>query len=117
MNLSDFKLEESEQPDEVDFSLADGIFIKSGLFKRANRLVPQHSHEHDHTSFIATGSVNAWCDDEYLGAFVAPASIFIKKHCKHTFLTLQENTLILCIHNISRSGIIDIHDLHEVTFP
>lgn len=117
MNLSEIKLEESEQPDEVDFSLADGIFIKSGLFKRANRIVPQHSHEYDHTSFIATGAVNAWCEDEFMGHFVAPASIFIKAHCKHTFQTTEPDTLVMCIHNISRTGMIDLHDLHEVSFP
>jgi hypothetical protein len=116
MNLpNDF--EESEQPDSVEFQLADGIFVKSGLFKRTGRIVPQHSHDHDHSSFIATGGVLAWADSEFLGAFEAPCSIFIKAHVKHTFKTTKDNTLILCIHNVSRTGLIDIHELHEVRFP
>lgn len=116
MKLDDLNFEESEQPDETNFSLADGIFIKSGLFKRANRIIPQHSHEYDHTSFIATGAIRAWCDGDYIGEYHAPVSIFIKKRCKHTFQTLRDNTLILCIHNISLTGMIDLHELHEVKF-
>lgn len=117
MNLSDLELGPSEQPDEINFSLADGIFIKSGLFKLPNRVIPQHSHDYDHSSFIATGAVNAWCEGVYLGHFKAPCSIFIPKHKKHTFQTTEPNTLVLCIHNVSRTGIIDVHDLHEVSFP
>ena len=112
---SDF--EESEQPDSVEFQLADGIFVKSGHFARAGRIVPQHAHEHDHSSFIATGGALAWSGDEFLGTFDAPCSIFIKAKVKHTFKTTKDNTLILCIHNVSRTGLVDIHELHEVRFP
>lgn len=108
---------EEIQPDEINFSLADDIFIKSGLFKKIPAFVPQHSHEYDHTSFIAAGSVNVWCDGEDMGVFRAPAPILIKARCKHMFEILEENTLILCIHNIARTGLIEIHDLHELTFP
>lgn len=107
----------TEQPDEINFSLADDIFIKSGLFKKSGTVIPQHSHDYDHTSFIATGAVQAWCDDELLGIYTAPSSIFIKAKAKHTFLTTQDNTTILCIHNVSRNGMVDIHDLHNITFP
>lgn len=105
---------EIQQPDEIEFYLADDIFIKSGMFHKAGTVIPQHSHEYDHTSFIASGGVQAWCEDEYLGAFSAPAGIFIEKHKKHKFITLQDNTTLLCIHNISRNGMIDVHELHEL---
>lgn len=117
MRLEDIELEEGEQPDSMEFALADGIFIKSGHFRLAGAVVPQHSHEHDHTSFIATGAVLVWCDGDYLGEYRAPCQILIKAHTKHTFRTLEDNTLILCIHNISRTGDIEIHDLHELSFP
>lgn len=117
MKLSDIEITEIEQPDSVEFHLADDVFIKSGSFSKENTVIPQHSHEYDHTSFIARGSVRAWCEDEYLGVFNAPCSIFIKAHAKHTFQTLEPETLILCIHNISRNGLVDIHELHELTLP
>lgn len=102
------------QPKVINFHLADDVFIKSGTFKDIGTIIPQHSHEYDHTSFIATGAVQVWCDDEYLGIYNAPQGILIKKHAKHRFVTLEENTTILCIHNISRNGMIEIHDLHEL---
>ncbi len=100
MILTDIELEESEQPDSVEFSLSDNIFVKSGLFIRSGRIVPQHSHEYDHTTLVATGAVMAWCDDAYMGEFEAPCPIFIKAGCKHVFKTTKDNTLIYCIHNI-----------------
>jgi len=99
----------------IDFHLADDIFIKSGLFKDAGSVIKQHSHEYNHTSFIATGAVNVWCDGEYFGEYKSPIGILIKKHAKHTFITTEPNTTILCIHNISRNGMIEIHDLHELS--
>lgn len=117
MTLDALELEPCEQPEEQNFQLADGIFIKAGLFKKEQTVIPQHSHEYDHTSFIATGAVDAWADDEYLGRFDAPAAIFIAAKRKHTFVTLKPDTQIFCIHNISRNGQIDIHDLHELHFP
>lgn len=117
MKLEYSKAENIDQPDVEEFHLADGVFIKSGLFKQTGVIVAQHSHEYDHTSFIATGAVRAWRDGEYIGEFFAPTSIFIKAKCKHAFEIASPNTLIMCIHNISRNGMIDIHELHELSFP
>lgn len=103
------------EPKVLEFYLADDVFIQSGLFEEVGTRIPQHSHEYDHTSFIATGAVRVWCDDMDLGEFHSPCGILIKKQTKHTFVTLEPNTTILCIHNISRNGMIEIHDLHELT--
>lgn len=105
---------DTAQPESTEFRLADDIFVKSGLFQKG-QVVPQHSHEYDHSTFIASGSLLAWREKEFLGEFCAPCSIFIKKHNKHTFEVTTENTMILCIHNISRSGVVDIHELHELS--
>lgn len=116
MMPSDMELEASEQPDSVEFSFEDGVFVKSGFFKLAGRIVPQHSHDYPHATFIATGSVAAWAGEEYLGEFHAPSHIPIKAKTKHLFKTLEDNTLIYCIHNVMRNGMVDIHELHEVSF-
>lgn len=105
------------EPEVMEFFLADDVFIKSGLFEEVGTRIPQHSHEYDHTSFIATGAVQVWCDDEYIGEYKSPTGVFIKKHAKHKFVTTEPNTTILCIHNIARNGTVDIHDLHELTMP
>lgn len=90
---------------EVEFSMSDGIFIKQMLMRDAGIFVPQHSHKYDHTSMLAAGSISVWCDDVYVGDFVAPRPINIKAGTKHTFKSLEPNTIIYCIHNTRDHGI------------
>ncbi|WOF74131.1 hypothetical protein QMT40_001778 [Parvibaculaceae bacterium PLY_AMNH_Bact1] len=106
--------EDIEQPIRLDFTTADGVAIVSMDIPKRNTLVPQHAHEYDHTSMLARGSVKAWKDGDLLGEFVAPCSIFIEANEKHAFLSLEDNTLIYCIHNTSRSGVIDIKEEHNL---
>ena len=89
---------QSEQPPNWEHSTVDGVFIKQMFLKLKGTVVPQHSHRYDHTSMLATGAVRVWAEGEYLGIFKAPSPIFIKALIKHTFKTLEDNTLIYCIH-------------------
>jgi quercetin dioxygenase-like cupin family protein len=62
-------------------------------------LLPQHSHRHPHISYVASGVVRVWCEDEQLGDFAAPCAIKIAAYKMHSFLTLTDNVTILCLHN------------------
>lgn len=103
-----------EQPPDISFAEEDGIFIKQMYLREALTAVPQHAHEYDHVSMLAVGSVRVWTDGKLIGDFKAPQPIVIKAKSKHTFLSLEPGTLIYCIHNISRSGKVDIHAEHEI---
>ena len=102
-----------EQPGTWEHQTVDGVFIKSMEVKVAGTLIPQHAHRYDHTSMLAAGAVRAWADNMLLGDFKAPAPIFIKAKVKHTFQTLEDDTLIYCIHNSSRLGIIEVVEEHQ----
>lgn len=93
------------QPYGNEYEAADGVWIKEMRIPHANTIVPQHSHEYDHTSYLATGRV-LFEGKEYS----APYPFYIPAHKMHTFQSLTDDTLILCIHNISRSGIVEIHE-------
>lgn len=88
-----------EQPLEWVVSV-DGIFIKQIRLDRKGYTVPQHVHAYDHHSMLATGAVRAWADGELLGDFVAPRPIFIAAGKQHTFLALEDRTLLYCVHNL-----------------
>lgn len=103
-----------EQPYGVEIKMSDGIFIKQMVIPRAGTYIPQHSHLYDHTSMLAAGSIRVWKDGECLGEFSAPTGILIEAGAKHTFLALEDGTTIYCIHNISRTGEVDIQDEHHV---
>jgi hypothetical protein len=76
-----------------------GIFCKLWHVADAGTLLPQHAHEHDHISLIATGSVRVWQDDALLGDFYAPTAVKIPARALHKFLTLTDDVCIICIHN------------------
>jgi len=102
-----------EQPPIWEHAAPDGIWIKQMLLKDAGTLVPQHAHVYDHTSMLAVGSVRMWADGVLVGEFKAPHPIFIKAKVKHAFLSLEPDTLIYCIHNVSRTGSVEIHEEHQ----
>lgn len=87
-----------EQPPNWEHSCPDGVFIKQMYLKDAGTWIPQHAHAYDHTSMLAVGKIRAWAGDDFLGEFEAPTPIFIKAKVKHTFVSLEPNTLIYCIH-------------------
>lgn len=102
-----------EQPVSEEFACVDDIFVKTMPINQAGLYVPQHAHEYHHISFVARGSVLAWKDGVCMGVFAAPKAIFIEAGAKHTFQSLEPDTLILCIHNTHGEGIsiIEEHQL------
>lgn len=96
------------QPYGNEYMAADGVFIKEMTIPFAGTMVPQHSHEYDHTSFLARGSV--LCNGKQ---YRAPCPIYIPAKQKHSFLSLVDDTLVLCIHNTMRTGKVEVHEEHQ----
>lgn len=92
-------------------SAVDGVAIQAGRFAKGVH-IPQHAHRYAHMTFIGHGAVDAWCDGVYMGRYAAFGGIIIAAHKKHTFVTLEENTVIICVHNASRTGDIEIEEEH-----
>lgn len=97
------------QPYGAEYIAADGVFIKEMMIPKAGTIVPQHSHAYDHTSYLAKGSV-LFEDKRY----DAPFPIYVPAFKKHTFTSLEDNTLVLCIHNVSRKGEVEVHEEHHL---
>jgi quercetin dioxygenase-like cupin family protein len=103
------------QPYEVDVRTVDGVFVKQIVIERKGTVLPQHSHVWDHTSMIARGAVMVWKDGQPDDKYTAPCGIFIKACVKHTFLSLEDNTVIYCIHNLHGEDKIKILEEHELS--
>ena len=82
-----------------ELTLYAGIFCKLWFVADRGTLLPQHSHEFAHLSLLVQGKAHVWRGDEYLGVFVAPATIKIPAHTFHKFETITNNVAIACIHN------------------
>ena len=107
------------EPDQQEFIgveiyTTDGVFIKQLSLPRAGLVVPQHAHVYEHTSMLAAGSVRVWAGGKLIGDKVAPTGIVIAARVKHTFLSLEPNTVLYCIHNVDRTGEVDIAEEHSL---
>jgi quercetin dioxygenase-like cupin family protein len=104
----------AEQPHGVEIHMADGIFIKQMIVPKAGTYVPQHSHTWDHVSMLAVGSIRVWKDGVLDGDYTAPTGIMIKAGVEHTFLALVDQTILYCVHNIGRTGEVEIIKEHQI---
>jgi hypothetical protein len=87
------------QPETISVSIYAGIYCRGWRVPDAGTLIPQHSHVWPHISYIVSGVVRVWRDDEELGDFVGPCAIKIPALALHKFLTLSDCVVILCLHN------------------
>jgi hypothetical protein len=101
------------QPETIEFSSADGVFVKMMHIREANVAVPQHAHTYDHLSLLARGSCRMAKDGLDMGVFRAPCALEIQAGVKHLFVSLEPDTIIYCIHNVSRSGEVEIAEEHQ----
>lgn len=102
-----------EQPHGVEIYIADNVFIKQMIIPKSGTAVPQHSHRYDHTSLLTNGSVQIFKDGVFEREAHAPEGIFIGAGIKHAFVSLEDNTTIFCIHNISRGREVEIVEEHQ----
>lgn len=104
----------AEQPISTEIRMADGVFTKSMVVKRAGTLIPQHSHRYDHVSVLVRGSVSVVADGVHLGDFFAPCGITIKAGVKHLFQALVDDTIVLCVHDIGTAEAVEVLEEHHI---
>lgn len=102
-----------QQPIETDLSITDSLFVKSFLIPKAGTFLPQHVHNYDHVSVVAAGGVGVWEEDEFRANYRAPASLVIPAGKRHTFRTLANNTVILCVHRAD----FEVTEEHQIVAP
>lgn len=103
---------------EIEFTTVDGMYIRQEVLP-ARTMMPQHSHQFDHSSLLAKGRVVLWRDGEPEGVYAAPAVLVIRAGVKHAFQTLGDSALIYCLHNLHGKEwvqVLEEHDLIEDTF-
>ncbi len=91
------QLEEVTLP-EVEWYIDERIFVKQMHMEKAGVYVPKHKHDYDHCSMLAAGSIRVWHDEKLIGDFKAPQPLTVKAGIFHTFMSLEPNTLVYCIH-------------------
>jgi hypothetical protein len=103
------------QPREIEFKTVDGLFIKQIFIRNAGSFVPQHAHVWNHTSLLARGSIFCWKDGKLDQRYIAPTTIYIMAGIKHLFQSLEDDTIIYCIHNLHGEEQVRVLKEHQLT--
>lgn len=85
---------------EIDIKTIDGMFIKQIFVPKAKTLISMHSHVYGHSTLLARGSMLVWGLEPGVKKFSAPIIIYIPAAAKHEYQTLEDETLIYCLHNL-----------------
>ena len=59
-------------------------------------------------TLIAHGSVLVEQNGAFFGVLKAPEMLRIAAHVPHSFKSLEDKTVLYCIHNVSRTGEIEV---------
>jgi len=75
------------------------VYVRQMNFKKAGSKNHPHLHTHDHTTLLASGSVECSVNG-IITIFNAPTMIYIAKDKLHFFTALEDNTVAYCVHAI-----------------
>lgn len=89
-----------QPPNDLEWITEDNVFLKLMILSEAGMIVPQHSHTYDHTSLLLQGSVEILIDGVSRGVYKAPAPLSIQAGIKHSFVSLEPDTRVLCVHRL-----------------
>lgn len=112
--ITEAMLRLQDQPISTETLISDGVFAKPFRVPNARTFLPQHSHTYAHVSVIVRGAVRIWRDGILDGDYDAPVGITIPAHVKHLFETLEDDTIILCVHDIGTAEAVEIAQEHQI---
>lgn len=84
-----------------------GIYIRSTLLKEAGLVIGQHSHAHDHATFVGSGRARGWKNGEWIGDKGPGEAFEVEAGAEHTYQALEADTLLACAHNEESAMSID----------
>ena len=107
-------------PISTEIRMADGVFMKTLRIEKAGTYVPQHAHSFDHVSVLVRGSVRLTASigtTTDTRVYRAPTAITIPARVKHLFEALEDDTIVLCVHDIGTAEGVSIEEEHHLVEP
>lgn len=83
-----------------------GLYFRSILLKNRGDEVAQHSHSHDHATFVGSGAVVAFVGDKCLGEFWGGQAVPVKAGYEHKFVAIMHDTRLACVHSVESADAI-----------
>lgn len=118
INIQEFvgdKFQCIENSPIISIGCISNVYIRQMNFQKVGDKNYPHLHTHDHTTLIASGSVECSVNGT-VTIFNAPTMIYIVKDKLHFFTALEDNTVAYCIHAI-RDGTNDNNIIAPASIP
>lgn len=93
-------VERSEQAVEYIDDVC-GLYFRAICLENAGDAVPQHAHDHDHVTLIASGKARLWIEGVWVEDIHSFKVIEIEAGRKHVFQALEPMTRLVCVHNLN----------------
>lgn len=94
----------------VQIGCVANLWSRQMHFMRAGDIEHGHTHQFDHLTLLAAGSLRVTVDG-VVSDFTAPKMIYIHKDKNHELVALEDNTVAFCIHALrDKDGSGDIID-------
>lgn len=93
----------------VEIGCVANLFTRMMKFNNPGDCEEGHSHQFDHLTLLATGSIELTVDGQ-TSTFKAPHMIYIQKDKIHKLVALEPNTIAYCIHPLRGLDSDDILD-------
>lgn len=75
-----------------------GIYFRSIVLQKGDKAT-QHVHDHDHATYIGSGSVRMWANGGDEGIFKAGRPVLVMAGVRHEFEALEPDTRLTCVHD------------------
>ena len=98
--LAPIPKELADQLGPKEFFFEDDVAVVMLPFVKKGVAMDGHKHHYSHTSFVASGAIDLWCGDVYHGRKAFPNGFTVRANEFHRMVALEDNTVILCIHNM-----------------
>jgi quercetin dioxygenase-like cupin family protein len=85
------------KPAEIALGAVANVYSRQMVFRHAGDYEQGHTHEFDHLTLLASGSLKVTVDGQ-VTVFKAPHMIYIHKDKMHELVALEDNTVAFCIH-------------------
>jgi quercetin dioxygenase-like cupin family protein len=94
----------------IQIGCVANLWSRQMHFKKAGDIEHGHTHEFDHLTMLASGSLRVTVNGKTTD-FKAPHMIYIKAEHNHELVALEDNTVAYCIHALrDGNGVDDILD-------
>jgi quercetin dioxygenase-like cupin family protein len=87
----------------IQIGCASNIYIRMMHFHSAGDVEEGHAHQFDHISFLSKGRMQVEVEG-IVKEFAAPHMILIAKNKHHRMTSLEDDTIMSCIHALRENA-------------